>query len=71
MDMAKQEKVGGPDATLMEVPISLLESQETKANVVENMDKQRKDGDDKDAILIEVPTYFMTHDESIADVLEV
>ena len=35
------------------------------------MDKQRKDGDDKDAILMEVQTYFMTHDESIADDLEV
>ena len=35
MDMAKQEKVGGLDATLMEVPISLLESHETKADVVE------------------------------------
>ena len=35
------------------------------------MDKQWKDGNDKDAILMEVPTYFMTHDESIADVLEV
>jgi len=35
------------------------------------MDKQRKAGDDKDAILIEVPIYFITHDESKADVLEV
>ncbi|XP_069149143.1 uncharacterized protein [Solanum lycopersicum] len=65
-----EDKLGGEDATLMEVPIPLLESQETKTDVVENMDKQRKDGDDKDAILMEVPTYFMTHDESIADVLE-
>ncbi|XP_015054799.1 uncharacterized protein LOC107001160 [Solanum pennellii] len=65
-----EHKVGGQDATLMEVPIPLLESQETKTDVVENVDKQRKDGDDKDAILMEVSTYFMTHDESIADVLE-
>ena len=35
------------------------------------MDKQWKDGNDKDAILMEVPTYFMTHDESIADIFKV
>ena len=33
--MDKQDKVGGQDSTLMEVPIPLLESQETKYDVVE------------------------------------
>ena len=33
--MEKQDKLGGEDATLMEVPIPLLESQETKTDVVE------------------------------------
>ena len=35
MDIDKQDKVGGKDATLMKVPIPLLECQKTKTVVVE------------------------------------
>ncbi|XP_055830783.1 uncharacterized protein LOC129899794 [Solanum dulcamara] len=69
--MYKQHKVDDDeDVVLMEVPESFIAPDESKDDVLENMDKQHQIYGDEDATLIEVPISFMTSEESEADVLE-